>query len=262
MGIGSQFTLTNPVMHDGEARIYSLDEMLKFPPPEWLIPGLVPRGGIVGLAGPPGVGKSMLALDWALCVGSGMPWLDRPIQKEFALYIAAEGHSGLQSRAASWLRHHNILPRDISFGLVKGRVQMVKDNLAHEAVFTRIEQELEVTPGLVVIDTLARTVAGDENHNEVMDQFMTEAERWVENYGATVLILHHKNAGGTRERGHTSFRGTVSTLFFLDPVPRDKGLLRLSCEKQRDAREADPIGLRMDEVEGTGSVVLREDVLP
>ncbi len=251
-----KFSLTNPDAYDGRAVIYSLDQLLAFPDPEWLIPGLIPKAAIVGLVGPPGVGKSMLALDWALCVATGTPWLGHPVDRQFVLYVAAEGHSGLKIRADAWLRHHDIAPYDASFGLTKGRIIMSPGDETHEALFERVEDELRVRPGLVVIDTLARVIGGDENGNMAMDAFLAEAERWVSIYGATVLIVHHKNATGIRERGHTSFRGTVGALYFLDPVPRHKGLLRLDCVKQRDAKAADPIGLRHEDVEDTASIVL------
>lgn len=260
-----KFSLTNPDAYDGRAVIYSLDQLLAFPDPEWLIPGLIPKAAIVGLVGPPGVGKSMLALDWALCVATGTPWLGHPVDRQFVLYVAAEGHSGLKIRADAWLRHHDIAPYDASFGLTKGRMTLNTGSEDHQALFDRVEDELRVQPGLVVIDTMARVIGGDENGNTAMDAFLAEAERWVSVYGATVLVVHHPNASGARERGHSSFRGTVGALYFLTEVPKQKGplkLLKLACEKQRDAKEADPIGLQQEEVPETGSIVLVRAELP
>ena len=246
------FALSNPAAYDGAVPIYNLSQLLKFKPPSWLIEGLVPHEAMVGLAGPPGVGKSMLALDWGLSVATGQPWLGHVTDPGFVLYIAAEGHSGLSIRAKAWVEAHKIHPARVPFGLVKGRITIQTEQTRegdYDTLFKRIDEELTHEPKLVIIDTLARCLDGDENTNEGMGSFLDGAERLIDRYKSTVLVLHHKNAAGTKERGHTSFRGTLGSLFFFEPVPRDKtGLLVLKNEKQRDAREAAHIYLKMSEV--------------
>lgn len=251
----ASFSLTNPSAFDGKAQVYNLSELLAFPPPTWLIAGLVPNEAMVGLAGPPGVGKSMLALDWALCVATGRPWMGHPVEKGGVLYIAAEGHTGLSVRAKAWLAHHGIHPGRVpKFGLLKGRLSItgaaegaVEDE--YDTLFKRIDEEFEWTPRLVIIDTMARCLEGNENENEGMGGFLDGAERLIDAYKSTVLVIHHKNAAGTRERGHGSFRGTLGSLFFFEPVPKSAdGLLVLKNEKQRDAQEAPDLGLKIAKV--------------
>lgn len=250
----SSFTLTDPAQYQGKAVVYTLNEMLNFPPPKWLIEGLVPEGTMTGLVGAPGVGKSMIALDWALCVATGMSWLGvYPVQQGFALYIAAEGHSGLSIRARAWLEKYGRSIRSANFGLVKDRLFVTgvtspdDTHTEYETLFTRIEEEMQTAPKLVVIDTLARCLEGDENESQAMGHFVNGAEQFIERYGSTVVVVHHKNAMGGRERGHSSFRGALGALHFLDKT-KSEGLLALKTEKQRDARELDPIGLRQEQI--------------
>jgi KaiC/GvpD/RAD55 family RecA-like ATPase len=259
----SSFVTTNPATYEGRSRIYRLQEMLKWPPPEWLVEGLVPKGAMSGLYGAPGTGKSMLALDWALCVASGTPWLGHEVQQGYVLYIAAEGHSGLAKRAQAWLQYHDYSAASIEhFGLVKERIAITDGSVDYETVFARLEEEVERVPHFVVIDTLARAIEGDENDSTAMAMFLNGAERWIEDYGATVLVIHHGNAAGTRERGHTSFKGALGALLRLSPVAKHKELLCLHTDKQRDAAEAEDIGLTHEVVPGTDSVVLVKIDLP
>lgn len=259
-----KFILTNPVAYGGRVPILTVDELIKQPPVEWLIDGLVPKGGLTGLCGAPGVGKSMLAFDWAMSVATGTPWIERSVQQGFVIYIAAEGHSGLGVRARAWMAHHAI-PRVSNMGIVKGRLTIAKvspndDGMSptedYGTFFRRIDDEIERVPALVVIDTLARCQDGDENEKSDMTAFLDGAEQITDRYpGCAVVILHHLNATGLRERGHTSFRGAVGSLFFLRHVPKHEGILKLSNEKQRDAREAADIGLTMSE-ESDSAVII------
>jgi hypothetical protein len=262
----SAFVLTDPTAYEGKAVVYTLNELLNFPPPKWLIEGLVPQGTMTGLVGAPGVGKSMIALDWALCVATGVPWLNvYPVQKGFALYIAAEGHSGLSIRARAWLERYNPAGRKANFGLVKDRLFVTgiasspdANRTEYETLFTRIEDELQDAPTLVVIDTLARCLEGDENESQAMGHFVNGAEQFIERYGSTVVVVHHKNAMGGRERGHSSFRGALGALHFLDRT-KHEGLLVLKTEKQRDARELDDIGLRQEQI-GDSALFVAADI--
>ena len=259
----SQQTTTDAKTHGGKARVYCLSEMLGWPAPEWLIESFVPKGAMSGLYGAPGTGKSMLALDWALCVAAGLPWHGHPVQQGYALYIAAEGHSGLAKRAQAWLQHQGVEPARLqSFGLVKDRIAITDESEEYEALFSRLDEEIEKVPTFVIIDTLARAIEGDENESTAMGMFLNGAERWIEDYGATVLVIHHGNATGNRERGHTSFKGALGALLKLELVPKHADILRLHTDKQRDAAEALDLGLRHEEVPGTDSVVLVPCELP
>ena len=263
--------MTNPLAYDGKAVVYTLPQVLAFPPPTWLVDRLVPSEALTGLAGPPGVGKSMLALDWALCVATGKSWMEHTVDPGFVLYIAAEGHTGLSTRARAWLHLHDVRASQAKFGLLKGRLAIrgcdpdQSDDISdYETLFERIEAEIEAPPKLVIIDTLARCIEGDENANVDMTNFLDGAEQMIDRYGSSVLVVHHKNAANTRERGHTSFRGALGALFYLEYAPKRKDILILKNEKQRDAREAESIGLTLTEVktDDEESVVLSPVDIP
>ncbi len=43
------------------------------------------------LYGPTGIGKTFLALDWAMSICSGQPWFGQEVRKGQVLYVLAEG---------------------------------------------------------------------------------------------------------------------------------------------------------------------------
>ncbi len=66
-------------------------EVEQLPDPSWLINPILPEQGLVVLLGPPGIGKSFVALDWALSIKAGQEWLGHSLMQGNVLYIAAEG---------------------------------------------------------------------------------------------------------------------------------------------------------------------------
>src|SRR5262249_46295895 len=83
-------------------RLLTLADLDNLPDPEWLVDGLVGQNALVVLFGPPGVGKSFLALDLALSIATGRPWLGRKTTQGGVVYVYAEGTSELKHRAAAW----------------------------------------------------------------------------------------------------------------------------------------------------------------
>jgi predicted nucleic acid-binding Zn ribbon protein len=56
----------------------------------WLVPDLVPEGTVSCWYGDDGTGKSILAQTLAICIASGQPFLDRPVQQGVVLYVDTE----------------------------------------------------------------------------------------------------------------------------------------------------------------------------
>ena len=224
----STFVLTSP----GPLRLYSTTELLRLPPPAWLIDGIVPTGGLVGLYGPPGHGKSFLALDMALSVATGCPWQGRPVLSGFVLYVSAEGGTGIGKRVQAWLAHHQAHPKSANVAWLIESIAVLSDSGDMDVLLGRINDEVTDCPVLVVIDTLARCFDGDENQQEDMGRFIQGVDRLRREFGATVLVVHHTRLAGDRERGNTAFRGAADTMIF---VRKQGHRLRLTNNKQKDA---------------------------
>jgi len=229
--------------------LLTFDELQALPDPSWLIDGVVPASGLAVVYGRPGAAKSFLALDWALSVASGTPWLGHHTTRRWVVYVAAEGRSGLKARASAWWDAH-------------GRPELSWMRWLPEAVNLRDPREVDRVrralaslpdrPGLLVVDTMARSIAGgDENAARDVGEFIAAVDALRDEHAA--LVVHHTGKDGDRERGSSALRAAADLLAKVD---RD-GLnpaVTLKCEKLKDAAEWQPLPLHL--VESGGSLVL------
>jgi len=230
-------------MPPGPRRFYSTAEMYRLPAPSWLIDGIIPKGGVVGLYGPPGTYKTFIAMDMALSVASGTPWQGHDTKKGFVGYIAAEGGTGITIRIAAWHQARSIAEHRTDIGWLTEPLPIYAESDDLSEVIRRMAVDLERTPVLIVIDTLARCFDGDENQQEDMGRFIGGVDRLRKEFGATVLVVHHTRLDGQRERGNTAFRGAADTMLAVG-VGEKHGDIRLTCSKQKDAEEFAELAFR------------------
>jgi len=206
----------------------STPELLKTRIPPWLIYKVLPGSGLSLLYGVPGSGKSFMALDMALCVATGTPWHDTHVNPGQVVYVASEGKEGLVKRALAWMQQHAV--EDVSnIRWYLDSLDFRDEDTVGEFLFKletefpgrRVhvgDGEFEFVGGLdlrlLVIDTMARNFGGeDENSFEVMEPFIRVLTQFSNDTGALVLLVHHTNALGTRERGHSSLRGAIDVAY-------------------------------------------------
>ena len=154
-------------------QLLTLEELKALPDPEWLIDRILPQGVLAALYGEPGAGKSFLALDWAMSVASGQPWFGGEVKAGAAVYVYAEGASGLKLRVRAWRNVKEGKPDCM-------RVLPHSVNLLDREDVDRLTKAIgkdEDEPKLIVIDTLARCFGdGDENAPKDMNAFVAGAD--------------------------------------------------------------------------------------
>lgn len=237
-------------------------QLLQLPPPTWLMEPLIPEQGIVGLYGQPSGGKSFIALDWAMHISEGMSWLGKYRTKQApVIYIAAEGGSGIQKRVRAWMRAYDKPDLPAMYFLVSPLY--VREEGVVEAFLEELENQ-DIYPGLVVLDTLSRSFgSGEENSSADMGHFVDSVMRIAKGRYMSALIVHHTNATGSRERGHTSFRGSLDAMFSCVAEKNGDGRivrLALTNDKQKDDVEAGAIFVQPKE--NTGMSLVFEEAPP
>jgi len=200
----------------------------KLPQVEWLIKGELQRRGLTVLYGPSGVGKSFIAVDYAMRIAQ-----DHPV-----VYMAMEGEYGYHARLTAWKNHHKKESAG-NIHMCLGSLEMMSDSeLDHFLSATE-----PINPELVVIDTMVHAMTGaDENNTRDMNTFVRSCKKLMYALSCSLLIVHHTNKGGISERGSGVLRGAADVMIRL---LADDGLITMECSKTKDYRAFEPRYLRL-----------------
>lgn len=206
---------------------------------DYVIKGLLYRKSHAVAFGPPGEGKTFVALDWGFHAAAGAVWHGRRVKGGPVLYLAFEGTGGLVRRAQA-LRHHygdRDVPLFIQAAAMDLRSQPGRRELG------ALLAGLPATPSLIVVDTLARALmGGDENSSQDMGALNQAVGALIESTGACVLVVHHTGKDKSKgARGSSALQGAIDTEIRIDGG-------QILTTKQRDVDVAPPIGFRLQPV--------------
>lgn len=173
-----------------------------------VIDGLLPSNGLVVLYGESGCGKTFTAVDMACHVAAGMPWRDLTVEQGVVVYVAAEAPVSVERRLWAWKKHHGVerlpvLVVQSSVDLLNGSTDAIVELLCEVAAeHGRI--------AMVVVDTLARAMTGNENAPDDMGRFVAACGRIREAGETCVLVVHHSGKDLAKgARGHSSLRAAT-----------------------------------------------------
>lgn len=237
------------------------DNQLGTEPVEWLLKDIIPKNGLVILYAPPNAGKSFVALSWANCIASGIPWLGNAVEQGEVLYICAEGFTGIRSRQAAWKSAYDFLDEDCVGVAYTSKALRLSDESSIQR-FTRDVKYAGVSPKLVIVDTFARNAIGtDENSAQAMGMAIGGLDGIRESLGCAVLVVHHSTLpdqnGYSRMRGSGALQGAADAVFSLQVDQNDHTRFTMRCEKQKDGARRLPMRLQLVP-EGDSCVVTLE----
>lgn len=196
------------------ATVIDLDAFSVAQPVQYLIDRLLWRVGTARIFGAPGSTKSFLALDIALSLASGAPW---KVGGETAArdpvtvhYVMAEGVAVNVMRTNAWFAHHGEVFREAAQGRFRAIPQGVL--LTPEGIARYLELVTADRPALIVLDTKARMMAGNENGPEENFALVRAVDLLKEASGGCVVLVDHTGLyDDTRARGHGSVRAAMDT---------------------------------------------------
>jgi hypothetical protein len=230
-------TPANDIKATGPKRIlkvYSTHELadsyLKNPASP-LIKGLLDQQAFSVIYGRSNSGKTFLAMDMAFHIATGLPWGGMRTAKLPALYIVAEGSRGVAKRVQALNIKYPTANTEL-LKLVMATVDLFDPEADVGAVIhacKSLEEQLGHKVGFIVVDTLARAMAGgDENSSKDMSVFVKNIDVIRESTGAHVMVVHHSGKDASRgARGSNALLAAVDTeLEVADNV--------ISTTKQRD----------------------------
>lgn len=228
-------------------------DVMQLPDPEWLVDGVIPRKGVAVIVGASGSGKTTLAAGLLVHIATGRSWFSHRIRhRGNSVYVAAEDPSGFKSRLAA-AKGAASLTLSSSVGIYTFPDTIDLLDAGSVGAFTSFLQSKDLAPlECVVVDTFASVTPGaQENDSAVMTQAMSAARSWVRELGVSVIILHHTNAAGSRERGHSSMRGDADAMMLVDVVD---DITNIECWKERNAAPFETIQLKLTPIDGAGCV--------
>jgi hypothetical protein len=223
-------------------------------PYEYLIEGVILQGDnqygddaqlgtLMALFGASNIGKTYLLLSWLLCLVTGRSWCGRRVKKVPVLYLTDEGLRGIGTRERGWCARHGYkgIPEfPHGFGMI---------NLLDPDAIVQVCKEIagwKIRPGLIAIDTFgSATATGDEVKD--MPKAMRHARHLNQMTGATVLLNHHPNVVGDRERGGGQFRNRVDLLIEMEAVKDAENFRQLTFHKVRDDKQPETMMIELCE---------------
>jgi hypothetical protein len=222
-------------------RFTKFSELLLSTASRYLVKGIIPNVGLVVVWGEPKCGKSFTVFDMAAHIAAGWQYRGRRVKQCPVVYFALEGQEGFVARVEAFRRAHNIT--DIPFYL-SADIVLPQDGAA---VVQSIRQQFpEVKPGVVVLDTLNRSIGGSENDPSDMGQYVRAADMIREAFNCVVIVIHHCGVEGSRPRGHTSLTGAADAQI---AVKRDDaGNIVATVEFMKDGPQGDEIVSRLEQV--------------
>lgn len=177
--------------------------------PPWLIPGLLPEGGISFCAGHSKTNKSFFAVEIACSLASGLQafrnWL--PVGRRRVLYIAGEdsrSNIAHRIRGLSHAKAATVEELDLHVIAEEPLHLDTEDGLA------ALEAEIErIQPTLVILDPLARFLPHTpESSARKMGQALEALAQLAQRRKITFLIVHHWSKAGKPGDAGRAMRGS------------------------------------------------------
>ena len=212
-------------------------------PRTWLVNNWLPANRIALLSGPPGGGKTFLALQLAAGIasggGEGDAWIDAKhdvlrlgtgvaTQGQTVVFASWQDEPDELKRRLSWISGPDApwvdparLKDTLRFPMVRQRGGLWTPTGYEQAGITPAGEELrrycrEHSARLLIIDTLADAYYGNENSRGMVTNFLNDWDSWGESIGCAILMLGHPPKSGATYSGTTGWLGSVRAFWSLE----------------------------------------------
>lgn len=204
-------------------------------PPAFIIPDWLPCGYATLIAGHGGIGKSAIALNLAVCIAAGLPFIGLPVQQRRVLVLSCED----RERVLHWRLDRICAHLGVDLASLRDHLEII-DLVGHDAVlwerdphtgytntsaYAALESRVKANQTeVLVIDGIADVFAGNENARSDVKRFVNSLVSLVpSDTGAVLLIGHVAKAGSTNGAagdgysGSTGWHNSVRARWYLYP---------------------------------------------
>jgi AAA domain len=213
---------------------------------DWLVPDFIARGQSYSLVSPAKAGKSLLMLDVAAAIAVGRSALGNPAQPPVrVLYVDCENS---RDDIAERPRDMGYGPDDLSeLRYLSFPSLPALDSPAGGAEIAELAEHHDVA--LVVIDTIARVVTGEENSADTYRNLYRFTLQPLKAQRRAVVRLDHRGKGvNTGARGSSAKNDDVDVVWQLNqsPGPDGEAYVTLRLERQRGSAHPEQINVVRD----------------
>lgn len=192
-------------------------------PNDWLVDRLIYRGTICMLDGLGGTGKSYIALQLAISIATGLPFLGLlPAQQGRVIILNGEDpeaitHSRFRRIAESYVREigekemYEAARRitHVSMTSVEASSVLIDERMQPTQTYAELKQFCDAwKPDLIIFDPLSFFLA-KENDNSYAAQFYIALRKLK----STILFLHHFNKSGMNGEGEERTKSRGASVF-------------------------------------------------
>jgi hypothetical protein len=211
--------------------LQQLEQLCQEQPTSYVVEGLLPADDVHVAVGDSGLGKTAWAYQLGLCVASGKPFLDSPVQQGRVLYFDMEnGREEILQVGRSLCTYLGIEAFPKNF--------LIRSDEAH---MTLADAAAQFKPALVIVDTLRPFRPDAEKTNDEMGKFQQELKAIARKERCAILLLHHVRKPG--ELGVPALEDT-DILEWLQQASGARALInqtntRIAFDRSRKAAHAD-----------------------
>lgn len=237
----------------------SISDLLTNPtaPPQFIVDSLLPFGVVTLLTAHGGTGKSMLALQMAVCVATGFPFMSKPtIQSKVLFFSAEDSGQVVRHRLGCICQDKKIDPVMLAEKLLiidsteNPELYITqKDKILTDGYEALLKRSVTYGAGLIVIDNASDTFDSNENERPRVREFIRFLTQLAKLQNAAVLLLAHidKESAkwGSKENysGSTAWHNSVRSRLFLS-LEKDSPILSLMHQKSNFGQLAASINMR------------------
>ncbi|HEX7838953.1 MAG TPA: AAA family ATPase, partial [Kofleriaceae bacterium] len=233
---------------------------------DWIIRDIIPRGEPSLLVGPAKSGKTWVALDLAISVATGMPWLGGALENTLGrpgrvlCILLEDSVRRLGKRLWQLCRPRGIRPNVDP---------VLKEHLSITRALLRLPDKQDERdfaaelkrwrPDLVIVDNLTRVMVGDQDKTGGMAPF---TKLWIQmcaDIGAAIEFLHHTGKAGEWKPGMNTrdvFELIRGSSDLLAAARNAVVMFPMRAEDGEDASD-----LKMSDVRIRGNLDLRRESL-
>jgi len=231
-------------------------------PVEWLVEGLLLKGGAAILGGAPKAGKSFLALDVCVAVASATPAAGHfhvAAACPVTLLCAEDPSPVLAQRLAALARSRSLALDDLPIEVIVETLVRLPEALPRLAATLARSR-----PGLLLLDPLIRLHRADENSASEMAVVLDGLRDLARAESTAILLVHHARKAASAGSPGAGLRGSSDLAAFGDSNLYLRRLADTALElriEHRAAAAPEPLQLRLC-VEAEGGASARFQAQP